>query len=105
MWRLALISLLYCGSVYGQETNEIKRVALLREEMKVLVYPNPSTGPFKIRGSKNGYCKIYSEIGTYVGTYLFGENEEIEIIDLTQGNYILQISNGAKSEIKRLIIL
>lgn len=105
MRRLAFLALMYCGSVYGQEMNEIKRVALLREEFKISVYPNPSTGPFKIKGVKNGYCKIYSEIGTYVGTYLFEDAEEIEITDLSTGNYILQVSNGAKIEVKRIIIL
>ena len=96
------------NSIYtnGSE-NKIIEVLQKRDvlEMEVAIYPNPSEGNFFIEGHDGASVTIYSSEGTYVGTWLIGEGQKIEITDLPQGSFICTINEGTIRMIKKIVVI
>lgn len=97
------------GSTANEEVGENaitelsqKRVVL---EMEVAVYPNPSEGNLFVEGHNGTSVTIYSAEGTYVGTWLIGEGQKVEITDLPQGTFICTITEGTNRTIRKILVI
>jgi hypothetical protein len=109
MKRIALLQLflVITASAFSQsEDNEIIRIQKKRElaTCEVILYPNPSTDRILIAAPQGASCQIYSVQGTYVGTWILGE-EELEVTDLGSGNYVALISNAGSTVRRNFVIL
>lgn len=85
--------------------NEILEVSDRRKVMEISVYPNPSDGNFFIEGHEGTTVTIYSAEGTYLGTWLIGEGQKVEITDLPQGAFICTITEGTQRTIKKILVI
>ncbi len=72
-----------------------------RNVAAVLVYPNPNTGSFTIRGLTNVDLKLFDELGRVVQTIRLAEANQYEITlrELAAGLYFLSDSNGLYEKI------
>lgn len=97
------------GSSVNEVKNENEIIELSQKrsvmEMEVSVYPNPSDGNFFIEGHEGTAITIYSAEGTYVGTWLVGEGQKVEITDLPQGSFICTINEGERRTIKKILVI
>lgn len=95
------------GSVSKEETNPIKEAAQKREQMEVAVsiYPNPSEGRLFVEGKNGSVITITSVEGTYVGTWLIGEEGKTEVTDLPQGTFFCTIQDGETRTSKKVVVL
>lgn len=113
------LCLLVTGSCFTQEEkhlqgaqaneekrgNEILDVSEKRNVMEISVYPNPSDGNFVVEGHEGTSVTIYSAEGIYVGTWLIGEGQKVEITDLPQGAFICTITEGTQRTIKKILVI
>lgn len=113
--------ILITGSCFAQEENHLKGsqakeiviessiegISDKREsmEMEVSVYPNPSEGRIFVEGINGSSITVYSMEGTYVGTWLIGLEQKVEISDLPQGSYVCMISEGQNRISKKIVVL
>lgn len=114
---LLVVCSLITGSYFAQEVNHLKgtkpeenameEVADKRAslEMEVSVYPNPSEGRIFVEGNNGASITVYSVEGTYVGTWLIGLEQKVEITDLPQGSYVCMISEGQNRISKKIVVL
>ena len=60
-----------------EQTNEIFKMTNRIESAAVVVrvFPNPSSGDFTIVGPEGSQVTVYSDLGTYVGTWSIGAEE------------------------------
>lgn len=79
-----------------------KRVGM---EMEVSVYPNPSEGRIFVEGKNGASITVYSLEGTYVGSWVIGIDEKVEITDLPQGTFVCMISEGQHRISKKIVVL
>jgi hypothetical protein len=95
------------NSFSGGSENKIIELLEKREvlEMEVAIYPNPSEGNFFIEGHNGASVTLYSSEGTYVGTWIIGEGQKIEITDLPQGSFICTINEGTTRTIKKIVVI
>lgn len=116
-----LMCLLLTGSSFAQEENHLKGAVKNEEisensikevsqkraqlEMLVAVYPNPSEGQLFIEGTAGSSVTIYSVEGTYVGTWVIGLDNKVEITDLPQGSFVCMIQEGNERVVKKIIVL
>jgi pSer/pThr/pTyr-binding forkhead associated (FHA) protein len=109
---LSFFSALMLGFIsFSQESNnEILQVAQLRKDCvqrslcEVKVYPNPSNGPVHVDAPNGAECKVFSTSGTYVGTWIVGE-QGLDLVDLTSGAYVTMVSYNNITRVNRLLIL
>ena len=97
------------GNITNAVGSENKIIELLEKrevlEMEVAIYPNPSEGNFFIEGHEGASVTLYSSEGTYVGTWIIGEGQKIEITDLPQGSFICTINEGTTRTIKKIVVI
>jgi hypothetical protein len=97
------------GTLVNEEKSENEIIELAQKrnvmEMEVSVYPNPSEGILYIEGHEGTSVTIYSAEGTYVGTWVVGEGQKVEITDLPQGTFICTITEGTKRTIKKILVI
>jgi hypothetical protein len=76
---------------------------------KINVYPNPSTGIFKIENrddeSEVLMVEVYDLAGKLMYQSLLGNNNSIDLAELPQGVYIVSIKNGDSILITQKLIL
>lgn len=112
------IAFKYTSTVEGAATWEVDNVVVTAESTigieenqnisdAVKVYPNPSEGMINIASSvidKAGY-KVFSITGEVVNQGLIqGSQSSINLSDMTNGIYTLQITENDKTAVKRIII-
>lgn len=123
--QMKAVGLVMCifitGSYFAQEVNHLKgtepetessenaiqeisekRIGL---EMEVSVYPNPSEGRIFIEGKNGSSITLYSLEGTYVGSWVIGLEEKVEITDLPQGTFVCMITEGQNRISKKIVVL
>ena len=95
------------GSVSQEETNPIKEVFQKREQMEVAfsIYPNPSEGRLFVEGKNGSVITITSVEGTYVGTWLIGEEGKTEVTDLPRGTFFCTIQEDENRISKKVVVL
>ena len=95
------------GSVSKEETNPIKEASQKREQMEVAfsIYPNPSEGRLFVEGKNGSVITITSVEGTYVGTWLIGEEGKTEVTDLPRGTFFCTIQEDENRTSKKVVVL
>ena len=77
------------------------------EEQKINIYPNPTTGKFRIE-TKDALSKnqidIYSMQGEKVYTLMLNTHHEIINVQLSPGIYFIKVIEGEKSSTQKLVI-
>lgn len=101
--QIATLCVLMTNSAFSQEVNEIKQTKKL-VEYSVNVYPNPSEGDIHINAPTGAICSVYSQKGTYVGTWETREGG-LDLLGMPTGSYILIIKQEEMKTTKRFIIL
>lgn len=78
---------------------------IIENGVAVSVYPNPANNQLFVSGFSEGDYQITNQIGQLVQLGSFGNNENIDISNLSSGLYQIQISalNGASSSVQRFI--
>lgn len=67
----------------------------IKNELKVTIYPNPTTDFINISGENKEYnYLIYNVVGGIVKKGTFSNNTPINVKDLASNNYILNITSG-----------
>lgn len=89
------------------ETNTILETAQKRAQMEavIAVYPNPSQGNIFIEGNSGSVITVNSMEGTYVGTWIIGIEQKVEITDLPVGSFLCIINDGPIRTVKRIVVL
>lgn len=116
-----LVCVLTAGNSFSQEekhlegtkeveetkTNAIFETAQKRAQMEavIAVYPNPSQGNLFIEGKLGSIITVNSLEGTYVGTWIIGNEQKVEITDLPVGSFFCTINDGAVRTVKRIVVL
>ena len=71
---------------------------------KLVVYPNPSTGIINISSSDIVDAVVVMDLmGRTVKSTLVNDNGQIDISDLSAGNYVLKISNEISTAYKKIV--
>lgn len=85
------------------EFNILSTAENQKAETKISLYPNPASDFIKINTDKDVEVKIYSVNGTLVkqGKTV---NKTLDVSDLSNGNYIIQIDNNSNKQNLKLII-
>ena len=76
------------------------------------VYPNPNTGAFTLRFNSNAINDITVEVFDVRGRKVYAKlyepkttfNEVIQLNNVSSGLYLLQVSDGAKSVTKKMVV-
>lgn len=115
-----MVCLLVAGSSFAQEekhlegtkeeessSNAIFETAQKRAKMEtvIAVYPNPSQGNLFIEGNEGSIITVNSIEGTYVGTWIIGAENKVEITDLPLGSFLCTINDGEIRTVKRILVL
>lgn len=107
--KKAILFLTILSPLFGfsqESENEIEQIAkeinLLRVELSIS--PNPSYGSLVIQAPEGSSCTIVSVTGTYVGTWMVGE-EGLALEDFPTGTYIARISCQEGEKSKKFIVL
>ena len=69
------------------------------------IYPNPTTGNFKILNVNNAEIYLYTALSEHVQTFVnVNESADIDISRLSNGIYILRIIDGDNTVTKRIVL-
>lgn len=73
------------------------------------VYPNPNTGKFTLIASSainNGLIEIYSSLGEkiYYQSFLSSKNNQINLVNISRGIYLLKVINEELIYTKKIVI-
>ena len=95
-----------CNNLASKMSQPVEE-KIVSDSDEIIIYPNPSNGNFIIQMKDSGeLSKI--EIFSLLGQKVFEkENNNTSIINLdnvTKGTYIIRISQGAKTSIKKILI-
>ena len=90
-----------------EQTNEIikmyKRVE--SSEVDVRVYPNPSSGNFTIVGPEGAQVTVYSDLGTYIGTWVIGPEGNVFMDQMPSGVFICTVLASGVRHVRRVIVM
>jgi hypothetical protein len=76
------------------------------DAQRIMAYPNPSNGEVFIRAAENAVVEIYDAFGQLVLKKEIGSGLETIRLDQQQnGNYMLRVISGDKTEIQRIVLL
>ena len=75
----------------------------------LVVYPNPSNGIFNLNTIKSTGAlftvAVYNVVGTLVQQFKWdGSKTTLDLSNAAKGIYVVQVSNGNWSEIKKLVV-
>jgi hypothetical protein len=90
-----------------EQTNEILRISSRVEssEVDVRVFPNPSSGNFTIVGPEGSQVTVYSDLGTYVGTWLIGSEGNVFMDQMPSGVFICTVLASGERHVRRVIVM
>ena len=96
------------SSIEAQEqTNEIIKISNRVEssEVDVRVFPNPASGNFTIVGPEGAQVTVYSDLGTYVGTWMIGSDGGVLMEPMPSGVFICTVLSGSERHVRRVVVL
>lgn len=68
------------------------------------VYPNPSSGEFRIKGAQQSVVSVYNILGnTVVKKSLLNSDEDLDLSSFADGVYIIQIETESSSELIKVV--
>ena len=83
-------------------------INVFKYDNKLSVYPNPSTGKFRIRNEPViSRVEVYNMLGKQVFSKINPDREKLNEIDLTKfqkGVYFMEIYNGEKKRTEKIVI-
>ncbi len=80
-----------------EEDVEISATNLSAEDVKIEVYPNPSSDYININSSVKGQAYLYNSVGTLCKQITINsESQKVNISDLSSGLYLLKLNNVTK---------
>ena len=90
-----------------EQTNEIMKISNRVEssEVDVRVFPNPSTRNFTIVGPEGAQVTVYSDLGTYVGTWMIGSDGGVLMEQMPSGVFICTVLAGGERHVRRVVVL
>ena len=83
------------------EDSNLSTIDLDKENLKVIVYPNPTSGVININGLNKYNLKVYNNIGQIL--LQANNTNAIDVSSLPNGVYLVRVSNGVKSSTKSFI--
>ncbi|MBX7050908.1 MAG: T9SS type A sorting domain-containing protein [Flavobacteriales bacterium] len=89
----------YCENVQVSLTSGINDMSSLNWN----VYPNPSSGEFKIQAELGAEVTVFEASGRMVYTTTMRENDQLQL-NFPAGCYVIKLKDGTRSEVKSLII-
>ncbi|WP_051285071.1 DUF5074 domain-containing protein [Aequorivita capsosiphonis] len=84
---------------WEDETANIEEVS----HTSVLVYPNPTSGSFRLNTSENAEITIYDFLGRHIKTVTYN-NQAISTAELNAGVYLFQIEMKGKTTTQKLVV-
>ena len=97
------------GNAVGCNTsNEVQQACIsssdpgVTNELQLLVFPNPTRGQIQITGLDSGKVRVLDKLGRVIKTVELSE-AGINISDLPNGVYFLQISSGEHWTTQRIV--
>jgi hypothetical protein len=90
-----------------EQTNEIIKISnhVESSEVDVRVFPNPSSGNFTIIGPEGAQVTVYSDFGTYVGTWMIGADGGVLMEQMPSGVFICTVLAGSERHVRRVVVL
>jgi hypothetical protein len=90
-----------------EQTNEILKISNRVESVDgdVRVFPNPSSGNFTIVGPEGSQVTVYSDLGTYVGTWMIGSDGGVLMEQMPSGVFICTVLVGTERHVRRVIVM
>ena len=90
-----------------EQTNEIIKMSNRVEsaEVDVRVFPNPSSGDFNIVGPEGAQVTVYSDLGTYVGTWVIGPEGNVFMDQMPSGVFICTVLASGERHVRRVIVM
>ena len=90
-----------------EQTNEIIKIANRIEsgEVDVRVFPNPSSGNFNIVGPEGSQVTVYSDLGTYVGTWNIGAEGTVFLDQMPSGVFICTVLFAGERHVRRVVVM
>jgi hypothetical protein len=77
----------------------------LEGETQLVAYPNPSNGIFKVNIESEANVEVFNSNGVLVQTlYVEGNNQPIDIRELSAGIYILKITTAFRTSSVKVIL-
>lgn len=95
------------GNPPGEEENAVLTAAntVQASVLEIEVFPNPSRGELTVEGKEGSVITVYSSSGIYVGTWMIGPEERVNLQDLSVGSYICSVENNGLRSLKRFVVL
>jgi hypothetical protein len=78
-------------------------IGQLTDSQSIRIYPNPTAGKVNISGSENMDISVYSTTGNLVYSLMKGPAREIDLSNLENGLYIIQLKIADNNIISKKI--
>ena len=90
-----------------EQTNEIFKMTNRIESAAVVVrvFPNPSSGDFTIVGPEGSQVTVYSDLGTYVGTWSIGAEGSVFLDQMPSGVFICTVLIAGERHVRRVVVM
>ena len=90
-----------------EQINEIIKISNRIEsvEVDVRVFPNPSSGDFTIVGPEGSQVTVYSDLGTYVGTWNVGVEGIVFLDQMPSGVFICTVLFAGERHVRRVMVM
>ena len=90
-----------------EQTNEILKMSNRIESasVEVRVFPNPSSGDFTIVGPEGSQVTVYSDFGTYVGTWIIGVEGSVFLDQMPSGVFICTVLIADERHVRRVVVM
>ena len=90
-----------------EQTNEILKMSNRVEsaEVDVRVYPNPSNGNFTVVGPEGAQVTVYSDLGTYIGTWVIGPEGNVFMDQMPSGVFICTVLAAGERHVRRVVVM
>lgn len=91
------------NELYSFDPETLSVTTVTVESTKLVLYPNPVTDAFYVKGADSGKYQIFSIKGQLVQSGDFTEGQSIGV-NLVPGVYFVQINNGEKTTTKKVLV-
>jgi hypothetical protein len=100
-----LYSFLLTGNFYLPPTASLSNNDFNMDKSTVSLYPNPSTDKFTVLAPENSVISVLAPQGNLISEQkTTSENTEINLANQSSGLYLIKITNGDKSIIKKVLL-
>lgn len=90
------------GSAFASSANEGEQQVGELTTFLLDVFPNPASDFVRVQSDLNGTVKLYSLQGSLISEQNFNRTAQIQVADLAEGIYLLQITAGEKKLMRKV---